>query len=104
MDLVYNMIVCGFCASKYFAYDNNLRIVILILTYPLLAWNCYNLSLTIHMHCPNYCIFFQIILFSLIINYFQVDEIFFDIDDIRRNIIIVQSLLLFFLQVYKILY
>jgi hypothetical protein len=104
MDLCYNVIVCSFCASKYFAYDNNLRIIILILTYPLLAWNCYNLSLTIHMHCPNYCIFFQIILFSLIINYFQVDEIFFDIDDIRRNIIIVQSLLLFFLQVYKILY
>jgi len=104
MDLCYNAIVCSFCASKYFTYDNNFRIIILILTYPLLAWNCYNLSLAIYMSCPKYSIFFQIILFSIIINYFQTDEILFDIDDIRRDIIITLSLLLFFSQVYKILY
>ena len=48
MELGYDILVFSFCASKYFTFDNNLRIIILLLTYPLLAWNCYNISLAIH--------------------------------------------------------
>ena len=37
-----------------------------------------------------------VVLYSLVINYFQTDEILFDIDDYRRYLIIISSLLLFF--------
>ena len=99
MEQVYNIILVSFCLSQYFAYDNNLRIIILILTYPLLAWNCYYLSLEIHKFNKKDKIIqksVQIILFSFVINYFQLNEILFDVDDSRRYIIITLSIILIF--------
>ena len=103
MELGYDVLVFSFCASKYFTFDNNLRIVILLLTYPLLAWNCYNISLAIHKEEIGkvWVKMFQVILFSLVINYFQTNEILFDIDDYRRYLIIISSLLLFFFRFFK---
>ena len=103
MELVYNILVFSFCVSKYFTFDNNVRIIILLLTYPLLALNCYNISLAIHKREIGKVRveIFQVILFSLVINYFQTNEILFDIDDYRRYLIIISSLLLFFFRFFK---
>ena len=101
MELSYDVLVFSFCASKYFTFDNNLRIIILLLTYPLLAWNCYNISLAIHekkIKMEEIC---QVVLYSFVINYFQTDEVLFDIDDYRRYLIIISSLLLFFYKFFK---
>ncbi len=110
MEQIYAILVASFFLSKYFSYDNNFRIIILIITYPLLALNCYDLSLKIHANkklpyikkkrliCEE---IFQIILFSLVINYLQTNEILFDIDDRRRYIIIIISSILFFYKFFK---
>jgi len=113
MEQIYDIAVASFCISKYFAYDNNLRIVILVATYPLLVRNCYNLSLEIHTKLKNKYDksrykydkileqIFQIMLFSLVINYLQTDEILFDIDDNRRYVLIALSIVLFFYKFFK---
>ena len=73
MEQIYAILVASFFLSKYFSYDNNFRIIILIITYPLLALNCYNLSLKLHTNKKLsterrliYEEIFQIILFSLV--------------------------------------
>ena len=101
MELGYDILVFSFCASKYFIFDNNLRIIILLLTYPLLAWNCYNISLAIHEKKIKMIEICNVVLYSLVINYFQTDEVLFDIDDYRRYLIMISSLLLFFYKFFK---
>jgi len=104
MEQIYNIIVASFCISRYFTYDNNLRIIILAGTYPLLAWNCYNLSLEINKFNKKGKIVqrtIQVILFSFVINYLQTNEILFDIDDDRRYIIIGLSIILFLNNFFK---
>ena len=112
MEQIYNILLFSFVSSKYFSYDNVLRIIILVATYPLLASNCYHLSLTLdanknlinnkfkvgnsikYSNIIKYII--QIILFSMVISYLQADEISFDIDDKKRYIIIIIIIILFF--------
>ena len=101
MEFGYDILVFSFCASKYFTFDNNLRIIILLLTYPLLAWSCYNISLEIHEKKIKMIEICKVVLYSLVINYFQTDEILFDIDDCRRYLIMISSLLLFFYKFFK---
>ena len=105
MEQIYNIILICVCISRYFAYDNNLRIILLACTYPLLAWNCYNLSLDINACAKKNKIVsrvVQIIIFSLVINYFQTNEILFDIDDDRRYIIIILAAMIIFYNFFQI--
>ena len=88
-----------------------MRIAIIALTYPVLCYNTYKLSLYIHysskITIPLLNNIANIILASLIINYLQQCKYIFDSTDKRREIIIIFSGLLlssdFLLLAYNIL-
>ena len=93
--LIYCIILISYSAPLDIFYNDKRRLVILILGYPLLAYNCYILSLRINkkQYKPIIYNIFPIILISLSINYFQQPEILFDPDDIRKRILWIFSIL-----------
>ena len=97
LNLVYTIIYCSLILSYLLPsdidYDNNMRIAIIALTYPILCYNTYKLSLYIHysskITTPLLNNISNIILASLIINYLQQSKYIFDPTDKRREIIII---------------
>ena len=99
LNLVYTIIYCSLILSYLLPsdidYDNNMRIAIIALTYPILCYNTYKLSLYIHysskITTPLLNNISNIILASLIINYLQQSKYIFDPTDKSREIIIIFS-------------
>ena len=74
------------------------RLIILYLTYPLLIMSCYNLSISLYTVKYTWKALYNglfILLSALIISYFSKPELYFDIDDKRRYLIIGLVFLLF---------
>ena len=71
--IIYNSLILSYLLPHNIDYDNNLRIAIIALTYPILCYNAYKLSLYIHYSSkitpPLLNNVSNIILASLIINY-----------------------------------
>jgi hypothetical protein len=99
LNLVYTIIYCSLILSYLLQsdidYENNMRIAIIAMTYPVLCYNAYKLSLYIHysskITTPLLNNIANIILASLIINYLQQSKYIFDPTDKRREIIIILS-------------
>ena len=86
----YFILTSVYLFDKNMIYTDKKRLVILYFTYPLIAYSCYCLSVAMHSHIYNLQTLYYIFLVSLlalIINYFQQPELYFDIDDSRRYII-----------------
>ena len=109
--IIYSSLILSYLLQSEIEYDNNMRIAIIALTYPILCYNTYKLSLCIHysskITIPLLNNIANIILASLIINYLQQCKYVFDSTDKRREIIIIISGLLlssdFLLLVYNLL-
>ena len=84
--------------DKNMIYNDKKRLVIVYLTYPLLALSCYYISISIYtsrysLETLHYILL--IVLSVIVINYLPQHELYFDIDDNQRYIIISLVFLIF---------
>tara|TARA_B100000686_G_C16761728_1_gene959137 strand:- start:131 stop:520 length:390 start_codon:yes stop_codon:yes gene_type:complete len=112
IDLIYSIIVSIliiiYTVSPNMNYKDPKRTSIIVLIYPLLIYNVYQLSLKIHetssLNLQIFTYIFTIILCSLTINYLQQPRLTFDPDDERKEALIIISSLLLLENVIIILY
>ena len=99
LNLIYGIILAilniNYSSTHILEYNDSRRITIITLTYPLLIYSIYNLSIKIHLSLKIDIIVINlitnIVLSSLILSYLQQDRLLFDPDDRRREINIIIS-------------
>ena len=102
----YLILTNTYLLNKNMLFKDTKRLIILYLTYPLLINSCYRLSICIHTVKYTYKTLHYVLLIllsALIINYFSKSELYFDIDDTRRYLIIGLVFLLFLSKILLII-
>ena len=94
----YLILTNTYLLNKNMLFKDKKRLIILYLTFPLLIMSGYNLSISLYTLKYTWKALYNglfILLSALIISYFSQPELYFDIDDIRRYLIIGLVFLLF---------
>ena len=105
-ECVYLLWTNIFLLNKNMLFNDKQRLIILYLTFPLLMVSYYRLSIYIYTKTYTFNTLYVsllVILSVLVISYFSQCELYFDIDDIRRYLIIGLVFLLFIGKILLIL-
>ena len=102
----YLILTNSYLLDKNMIYTDKKRLVIVYLTYPLLAFSCYYVSISIYtsrysLETLHYILL--IVLSIIVINYLPQHELYFDIDDNQRYIIISLVFLIFISKIVSII-